>query len=205
MNIKFVTRFLSFFVLAFYVSYGYGQTLTDVVKYTLQNNPEVLISLTERLRVAQQVKQSQAGFKPEINLRANVSKEGTRSLATGNKHKWLTTEDITLAFVQNLFRGFETYHSVSADKQRLSAAGFQVDNTNENISQLAIQSYLNVLSTRTLVEVNHSKTARLISLRSSEGVSRASERQQAEGRLALSEANLDAEINNAQDAEAIFQ
>jgi len=189
---------------------AYAQSLEQTVQYAVEQHPDILLTLTERLKTQQQLKQSQADYSPEINLAASIGRQSTRSDDTDLDHKWLTQEDISLELLQNLFRGFETYYLNSANEQRITATEFQIADTSENIALLAVETYMNVLRLKQLVKVArdnvtaHSRTARQIKKRARLGLSRGSESQQAEGRLALAQANLDAEINNAQDAEASF-
>ena len=187
-----------------------AETLHSAVQYTLDTNPDVLISIKQRLAANQRFKQNRAGFFPSLDVNGDTGKERSKNFSTFQREVSLNRRNIMATLTENVFNGYGTYFNVRADLARINSAAYNVNNTAQNTALAVAEAYLNVLRTRKLVAIArnnvkaHRRTAYMISRRVEKGISRKSELQQAQGRLALSESNLYSEINNYQDAIAMY-
>lgn len=191
-------------------SFTLADSLRNDILYTLNTNPDILVSINQQLQAEERVTQARSGYGPSIDLTAEIGKENSRSSSTG--FNWVDQDrsEYALQLVENLFNGFGTYYGVKANEALAKSDTYQIDNTAENVGLAVSETYLDVLRTRRLVQIArsnvaaHLRTAKLIAKRVESGVSRESEKHQAEGRLALARANLIAEQNEQKDSVAAY-
>ncbi len=187
-----------------------ADSLRDTVQYTLDTNPDVLISIQQRLQANQQLKHNKAEFYPVADLYGELGRERSKNFSTLQDYLSLTRSDASLSITENLFKGYQTYFNVRADLARISSAAYHVKDTSQNTALAVSEVYLNVLRTKELVAIAernvqvHRRTFRIIAKRTVKGLSSQSDCAQAEGRYALAQSNLYTEINTAKDATASY-
>jgi len=112
--------------------------------------------------------------------------------------------------VENLFNGLATTHEVHRRRAISNSSAHLIDNEAEAAAIRVAELYLNVLKRREIVvlgraNVNaHVRTNDMIGKRTKSGISKKADKRQAEGRLALARANLNAEVGNLRETEALY-
>lgn len=188
---------------------GRGETLHEVVKSVLQNNPDITSVAYNRLARDQEVRQAMADFFPKIET----------SLSDGyidQNHPHLIDDSFnprsaTVRLSQNLFRGGATLSETNRQKSRVASAAYLLQGTSENTALLACRVYLNYLRAvdqDALAKENlliHQRFYDQIKLRSQAGVDRGVDLEQITARLALAKSNLIVTNANIENARTDYQ
>lgn len=183
--------------LLFYsVSYAITQTLDFVVKHTLQQNPNALVSQA-RLRAAEEALNVTRGeYFLKVNARAAAG-AGIYDSPYYEEHNAKVDEtEANLYVVQPIFSGLSTYNSVKVRHAEIKNAGYNDAYTNEQLALAATQVYLDILrsyriKTLALDNVNVHKWAyQQVKLRYHGGGGNKTDVYLARGRLARSQSTL---------------
>ena len=186
-------------------------TLQDVIKDTLQNNPDIQVARQEMLAREHEVRGAKAGYLPTLDAELGVGREWTRSPATANAGVTLTRQEQALRLRQSVYDGNATGSEVSRQKARYKSALFSAIDTQENVALKAAQAYINVLRHAELLKLlkqsldEHQVILDQVSLRSGAGVVAQVDVDQISVRLSLATSNYIAGRNNFLDALAQFQ
>ncbi|MFT5176852.1 MAG: adhesin transport system outer membrane protein [Gammaproteobacteria bacterium] len=181
-------------------------TLSEYVSNAVQNDPRVLEQVHIYRQVYQDEKIALSGWRPSIDLQASFGQFSRTAPNTGQSRRNFDSQQGDVTISQNLFAGFETTNSIGQARARLSAAAFQIYDTADNIALSAAQAYLRAVTEVRLVNLAAQNVAShqliLSQLRelSERGITRRSDLEQTEGRLARAQASLIAEQNNLEDA-----
>lgn len=188
-----------------------AQTLSEAVDATIKSNPDVLIDANRRLSIDEAVNQAKGGYRPKIDLSAGVGAEWSENTSTrpGSDNLWRRESALTLS--QMIYDGFGTKSEVQRHQARVKAAAHKVAGTSEEIALRAVETYLEVVrrqELRNLTQDNlsaHERVFEQIKLRSDSGVGRRADLEQAQARLALSQANMSSAEANLREANIQFQ
>jgi adhesin transport system outer membrane protein len=186
-----------------------GETLHEMIKSVLQNNPDITSVAYNRLARDQEVRQAMADFFPKIET----------SLSDGyidQNHPHLIDDTFnprsaTVRLSQNLFRGGATLAETNRQKSRVASAAYLLQGTSENTALLACRVYLNYLRAveqDALAKENlliHQRFYDQIKLRSQAGVDRGVDLEQITARLALAKSNLIVTRANIENARTDYQ
>lgn len=189
--------------------------LTDTIHKAIEHNPDVLVSQDDARAISQNVREAKAGYLPRVDVYAGVGGEKSDNLstlaATGKQgYRGLHREESGIKITQMLFDGFFTKNEVARQKATLQAASFRVLAAGEDVGLRATQTYLDVLRRQEQVALAkdnlaaHQRVYDQIHMRSERGVGRTADTDQAAGRLALAQANLEAVQGNLRDAEIAY-
>ena len=188
-------------------------SLQDVVKSTIESNPDVRQRADQRLAIDQEIEQALGGYLPDIDVDAGIGWEQSHNSTThasGDHDVQLTRRELGIKLHQMLFDGFLTTGEVERHMARSDSAAYLVRSAAEETAQRAVEVYLKVLRRQALVKLAednlaaHQKVHDQIKLRAERGVGRKADLSQIEGRLALAESNLIDEQNNLRDAETNY-
>lgn len=192
---------------------SYGQSIEDVVKATLANNPRVGIVASNREAIDQELRQARGLYLPQIDLGAGIGREyvSTQSVrAQTDGAEWLTRQESSLTLIQRVFDGFEADSEVARQKFRVESAAKRVYETSEFLGLDAIDAYLEVgrqRELRALAEENvkvHQEILNSLRQRAQRGAGSAADVAQTEGRLARARATLTQTVNDLRDGEARY-
>jgi len=181
-------------------------TIDQYVREVVESNPLVLEQLHAYRQVAQDEQIALAGWRPRLDLAASTGTRSRKEPETNRDRRTFDTQQADLTLTQNLFDGFNTTNQVAQARARLSSAGFQLVDTADNVALDAVQAYLASLTQYRLVALagqnveSHERILEKIRELSSRGITRRSDLQQTEGRLARAHAGLIAQQNNLEDA-----
>ncbi|EIJ42972.1 type I secretion outer membrane protein, TolC family [Beggiatoa alba B18LD] len=191
-----------------------ADSLPDVIKRTLESNPDVLISTNTRLAVDQTLAQARANYFPSVELLGGYGKENsdnpTTQIQTGDD-RTLTRRELSLMVSQRLFDGFNTQYAVATQRAKVESAAYQVAESAELIGLRTSEVYLEVFRRKALLElakdnlVTHQKTLEQVREVVESGARGRADLQQTESRLALASSNLVNAQGNLRDAEANYQ
>lgn len=187
----------------------YAETLQQVVARTVETNPEILAAARHKLSSEQAIDVAKGKYLPTLDLNAGIGLEKAHNVNTSaspGTTATLTHKEAGLQANQEIFTGYSTYHDVARTRAGAQSASFQLDATAENISFAVVQVYLDVLRQQQLVRLAeenvaaHSHTFSMIHRRSKSGVTKQADSVQAQGRVSLAKANLEAARGNLNQA-----
>lgn len=190
-----------------------AQTLTEAVDITIKSNPLILAESYRSLSVDETIGQAESGYFPQVDLNMGLGRERSDNPQTrvNNEHrKWLDRGEAEITGSQMLYDGFATKNSVDQSKSLAESAGYSVADTAETTSLRTIQVYLDVIRRQELLKVtednleSNERVFSQIKLRADSGVGNQADVEQSSGRVALSQANNNANIGNLQDANTTF-
>lgn len=190
-----------------------AQTLTEVVDKTLKSNPLILAESNRKLSADQAIRQAESGYYPKVDLNLGVGRERSdnpTTRATNDHRKWLTRGEAGITATQMLYDGLATKNLVDQSESLSESAGYSVADTAESTSLNAIRVYLDVLRRQELLTltqanlVSHDRIFSQITLRAESGVGNQADVDQSTGRVALAQANNNANIGNLEDAKTTF-
>ena len=192
-------------------------TMEEMVQGTLDKNPNMQKDIGSYKAVQYDLDKAKSGWKPNVDLRADVGYEHTdKSYVQANNQALDTTSDLvrnsaSIVATENLFEGFATESDIAEQKSRILSARF---NTLQNANALALRSsevYIEVLRQKSLLDLfeenvnSHERIYGLIREKTEAGSGRRSDVEQSEGRLALAYSNYIAQVNNYQDSIVNFE
>jgi adhesin transport system outer membrane protein len=192
---------------------AFAQDLTEIVKLTVQNNPQIGTVSANRKAVEQELRQARGLYLPQVDVNTGIGPEWTSDATTrgaGADPEDLIRTDARLSVTQRVFTGFETHYEVERQKARVASAANRVYENAENIALDAVGAYLEVIRQRELFALSkqnvdfHTKTLDKLQQRFGAGVGTSADVSQTKARLARANATL-AETGNALgDAESFF-
>jgi len=206
--------FLSVSALALGSSVYAQATLKEAVELAFKNNPDILIEVARFQASEEGLKRAQAGYLPRIDLSLGVGHEHsnnatTRAATGGSAHLWRRERALTLT--QMLFDGKGVASEVARMQATTESAAFRAAGSADQVALKVVEHYIEVLRLNELVALTrdnvaaHEKTNDQITLRSTSGVGRRADQDQAEARLALARSNFVAAQANLRDAEINFK
>jgi adhesin transport system outer membrane protein len=201
------------FVLA--ASFVQAQTLQEAMQKAVDVHPEIQAAVNARIAADYQVRAAQGGYLPKIDVLGGYGRESsdnTSTRAASNSHDWKTLNrgESSIRLQQNLFQGFGTQNEVGRQQATANSRGYALLNTTERTALTVAQVYLDVLTRREMVQLaednlkSHERIFDQIKLRTSRGVGRMADMDQAEARLAQARNNLLTEQTNLEDAKANY-
>ena len=192
---------------------AHALSLQESVQKTIQTNPSIKASASERRSIDHELEQARAGYFPRADLGLGLGREHSdnpTTRAAGGSSPELTRGEASLTISQMLFDGFAVSSEVDRQRARVNSSAYKVYGTAEATGLRAVEVYLDVLRRQELVALAkdnllaHGRTFDQIKLRSEGGVGRKADLHQVDGRQALAQSNLLAEEGNLRNAEANY-
>ncbi len=190
-----------------------AQSLTDVVKLTVQNNPQIGVVSANRKAVEQELKQAKGLYLPQVDVVTGIGPEWTSDTTTrltDDGAKNLTRTDARISLTQRVFTGFETTHEVNRQKARVASAANRVYENSENVALDAVGAYLDVIRQRELFALSkqnvdfHKEILGKLESRMNSGAGTRADVSQTRARLARSQATLAQTAQDLGDAESFY-
>ncbi|KHL74316.1 channel protein TolC [Pseudomonas putida] len=195
---------------AFAATFLQAQTLPEAMQKALEVHPEIQAGVNARVAADYQLRAAKGGYLPRVDVTAGYGREGTDSPSTGNRWESLNRGESAIRLRQMVFDGFATSSEVGRQQATVNARAYSLMDTSERTALDVAQVYLDVLSRREMVRLaeenlrNHERILDQIKLRTSRGVGRLADLDQAEARLAQARNNLITEQTNLADANTNF-
>lgn len=191
-----------------------AEPIKEVIENVIKTSPDVLATINHRRSIDEELKVAKGGYYPKLDLTLGYGREKTNSPFTrsaGLDNPKLTRHEAEIMARQMLFDGFGVSGEVDRQKGRLNSSAYLAYGASEEISLNAVEAYIEVLHQQELVALakqnleNHQRTYDQIQLRSSSGVGRKADSEQAQGRLSLAKSNLLAAESSLKDAETKYR
>jgi len=188
----------------------YALTLPEAVEHTLETNPQMKKSVSDYFAVKNDLDIASSGYRPTLDFKGAIGEETSDKERLGDEVT-LTRTETQLIANQNLFEGFGTQYSIDEQEARVDASRFNAMQDANSIGLRATQVYLEVLREKKLLDLlfsnvkAHERIYKMIKQKTDSGLSRRSDLEQTQGRLALAYSNYISQQNNYQDALINFE
>ncbi|RKZ36880.1 MAG: type I secretion protein TolC, partial [Gammaproteobacteria bacterium] len=195
-------------------SYVQAETLTEVIQHTLETNPDILMTVHNRLAADQELKQVQSGYLPSVELTGGYGREKSDNTTTRNQTGGdmnLARQELGLTLSQMLFDGFSLQNKVAHQNSLVNSAAYKVRDRSEDIAIITAELYLEILRRHELLELTknnvvvHQKILEQIRTLVKGGAGRKADMQQSVSRLALAKSSLVSAQGNLRNAEINYQ
>lgn len=184
-------------------------TLQEIVESAVTNNPEVQSRYHNYKAAEQEQNAARGGFFPKVDLISSIRTQEKVFSNVNNTN--IPDRQTQLVLKQMLFDGFATSNEVSRLGHAARVRYYELLSAMQNTALETVKAYNDVLRYRQLVSyaednyIVHKQLFDKIEERVGAGVGRRVDLEQANGRLALAEANLLTETTNLHDVTARFQ
>lgn len=195
---------------ALVATFTQAQTLPEAMQKALEMHPEIQAGVNARIAADYQLRAAKGGYLPQVDLTGGYGRQGTDSPSTGNRWETMNRGESAIRLRQMVFDGFATSSEVGRQQATVNARAYSLLDTSERTALTVAQVYLDLLSRREMVRLaeqnlaNHERILDQIQLRTSRGVGRAADLDQAEARLAQARNNLITEKTNMADAQTNY-
>ena len=209
-----VALMLTFFVLFILdVEYTYATTapytLQQAIELTLRTNPDFSNVAKQNLISKERLKQSKSLYFPSLDLSAETGFEATDTPVINDED--LMRRRISLTMTQLLFDGSSSSNTIRREKSLLEVANYKLFEAGEFTAISVVNSYLNVLRRRELLEIAeknisaHKEMFKKIKDGVDRGKFNKGDLAQASSRVARAKANFEAVRQSLADAEANYK
>ncbi|MGK8705893.1 TolC family outer membrane protein [Metapseudomonas otitidis] len=187
----------------------HAQTLQEAMQRAIEYHPEVQAGVNARLSADYQLKAAKGGYLPRVDLVAGYGREGSDNTTTrgqGDHWRTMTRGESALTLQQMVFDGFATSSEVARQQATVNSRAYSLLGTSERTALDVAQVYIEVIKRQEMVRLaeenlkSHQRIYDQITLRSTRGVGRLADQDQAEARLAQARNNLITEQTNLADA-----
>jgi len=135
-------------------------SLRDAVTTGISTNPSYGVVAASRRATDEELEQGRALFRPSIDVNADAGFEHTDDVGTragtgdDDENLWRYESGVTLT--QLLFDGFNAHYEVERQKARVTSSAHRVRETVELLGLSVVESYLEVLRQRELLDISRS-------------------------------------------------
>lgn len=195
--------------------YTQAQTLPEAMQQAIEVHPEIQAGVNARIAADYQLRAAKGGYLPKVDVLAGYGREGSdtptsRAESGRNDYTTLNRGESSVRLTQMIFDGFATQNEVGRQQATVNSRAFSLLGTSERTGLTVAQVYLDVLVRREYVRLaqlnldNHQRIYDQIQLRTSRGVGRTADLDQADARLAQAKNNLITEQTNLADAQTNY-
>lgn len=195
--------------------YAQAQTLPEAMQQAIEVHPEIQAGVNARIAADYQLRAAKGGYLPKVDVLAGYGREGsdtptTRAETGKDGFTTLNRGEASVRLTQMIFDGFATQNEVGRQQATVNSRAYSLLGTSERTGLTVAQVYLDVLVRREYVRLaqlnldNHQRIYDQIQLRTSRGVGRTADLDQADARLAQARNNLITEQTNLADAETNY-
>jgi outer membrane protein, adhesin transport system len=193
-----------------------AETLQSAAQHAVSTNPEVQSMVKQHIAAEYAATGAYGGYLPRIDINAAYGRERTSNSTTRARNRDSTWDNLLrrnygAELRQMVFDGFATHNEVKRTKAKANADAWLVAAEANNIAFATSESYINLLRQNSLVRASqdnvhvHRKILGMIRQRSESGVSKSVDMTQAEGRLALAQADYQTEAADRREAAIQYQ
>src|ERR1700712_3040804 len=197
------------------VGFVQAQTLPQAMQQAMDVHPEVQAGVNARIAQDYNVRAAKGGYLPRVDVLAGYGRAGsdtpsTRAIGGNNDWQTLNRGESSVRLRQMLFDGFSTSNEVGRQQATANSRAYSLLNTSERTALTVAQVYIDVMTQREMVRLaeenlkSHERIYDQIKLRTSRGVGRMADMDQADARLAQARNNLITEQTNLADAQTNF-
>lgn len=208
-------HFLTVIPFALTATLAHAESLPQAMQKAMDVHPEVQAGVNARIAQDYAVRAAKGGYLPRVDLTGGYGRAGsdtpsTRATTGNNDWQTLNRGESAIRLQQMLFDGFQTSNEVGRQQATANSRGYSLLNTTERTALTVAQVYLDVLTQREMVRLaeenlkSHERIYDQIKLRTSRGVGRMADMDQADARLAQAQNNLLTEKTNLADAQTNY-
>jgi len=185
-------------------------TINEALVHVINTNPEVRERIENYRAVEQDYDIAFSGYLPVVDVQGSYGEKRYDETISGYDTDNYQYTEAFIRARQNLFHGFGTQNDVEQQEKRMISAKYYLM---EKVSQLGLEminSYMEILKTRKIVELAkenhavHKEYYSKIKQRTASGAGNQGDMEQISGRLALSQSNMIIAENNLLDAKINF-
>ena len=187
-----------------------ADTLQETISYTIETNPEVLISMN-RYRVGEEnIAIERAGYLPRLGVSGRAGWQRKHSRTNTNTKTTDRIGETTISLQQMLFDGFRTMNRLEGARMDVRSRSLMMHSRAESVALKVVEVYLKVIRSEQLVELArenlaiHDEIYDQIHQRTDSGLSRTSDLEQIRSRRARASANLVTAINTLSNGRSEF-
>lgn len=191
-----------------------SDTLVGVVQEALAGHPELAAIRFNRRAIDHELTAARGMQLPTVDVRTDVGRHRDYSrsaigVTTGGD--WHTHREVQGVASQRLFDGFETWHEIARQKNRVESARWRVMDTANSIALRAVQAYLELQRAHSVLVAAKSNLAAHRALlsrvggRVAGGRGSSSDLSEAQSRTAQAEALAAEAEGRLRDADALFR
>lgn len=193
---------------------AHAQSMQEAMTQALDVRPEVRAGAKSRQAAEEQMNAARSGYLPRVDIVTGYGREGTStpsSRTTDGGFVNMTRSESSLTVQQMVFDGFATQNEVGRQRATVNSKAYQLLGTSEKLALNVANVYIEVLKRESLERLardnlaRHERLFELIQQRSTQGLGRTVDLEQAEARLAQARNNLITEQTNLEDARVNFQ
>jgi adhesin transport system outer membrane protein len=198
------------FALLFFSSSLFGLSIEEMVHETIGTNPQVKERLSNHQAIRQEVVRARAGYLPRLDLVGDIGPEHTEIEDRVETTEDMTRSDLSIVLTQNLFEGFGTREDLNEQRSRVNASAYSTLDRANQLTLDAATAYVDYLKEKELLDLTrenvekHEEIFAKIKERTTSGLGKRSDIEQAQGRLALAYADFFAQKNNYKDTQSRF-
>jgi len=188
----------------------FALSLPEAVDQTLASNPQMQKVISDYIAIKNDLDIAESGYRPTLDFNAGLGKEETDKERPGDSVS-LTRQESQLIAKQNLFEGFGTQSDIREQESRVKASRYTALQEANSIALRTTEVYLQTLRQKKILDLlltnvkTHERIYKMIKQKTDSGLSRRSDLEQTQGRLALAYANYISQQNNYQDAITNFE
>ncbi len=174
-------------------------TLPEIVNLTLATHPETMRMAHERQARDAYTDEAWEGFRPRVNVRGEIGREWTRDPFTRQFDPELVRfwrREAEVSVRQTVFDGWASFSEHDRRQAAADSSAYQYRALSERVSAQVADVYMNLLRDNDLLELArknmevHEQYVDRLDARTSSGVGRASDLDQAQARLAATQADV---------------
>ena len=165
-----------------------ADTLQETISYTIETNPEVLISMN-RYRVGEEnIAIERAGYLPRLGVSGRAGWQRKHSRTNTNTKTTDRIGETTISLQQMLFDGFRTMNRLEGARMDVRSRSLMMHSRAESVALKVVEVYLKVIRSEQLVELArenlaiHDEIYDQIHQRTDSGLSRTSDLEQIRSR-----------------------
>ncbi|CAM3477441.1 TolC family outer membrane protein [Parendozoicomonas haliclonae] len=188
-----------------------ANSLQETIAYTIETNPEVLISINQLRASEEQVDIERAGYLPKLGVSGRLGWQRKHSrLSSGNSKTTDRVGETSISLKQMLFDGFRTSNRVEGAEMDTQSRSMMMHARAESVALKVAEVYLKVIRSEQLVELArenlavHDEIYDQIFQRADSGLSRSSDLEQIRSRRARASANLITAINTLSNSRSEY-
>ncbi len=189
----------------------HAETLQETIAYTIETNPEVLISMHQVRGSEERIAIERAGYLPKLGVSSSAGWERKESNTSGGDSKTTDrTGEATFSVQQMVFDGFRTSSRVESARMGSKSSLLMMHARAESIALRVVEVYLKVVRSEQLVELArenlaiHDEIHDQIAMRTRSGLARTSDLEQIRSRRARASANLVTAINTLSNSRSEY-
>lgn len=171
-----------------------AEDLSDALTHAYSNNPTLNAARAAQRAQNESITQAIAGRRPTVSATTSLGGQSSSSSLTGGFGEGDFSDDVlqsttNLSVSQNIFNGFQTTNNIKSAKAGVKAGLQNLRNTEQNVLQLAVTAYVDVLRDRKIMNLQERNTQfSREQLRASEALAEVGEGTRTD--VALAQANL---------------